>query len=70
MGEAMNKSLFSMSNSGDIQNAHIQRDALTSVVGFLPDAPIPMPSQILEQPSRLNIFLRGLLQRSLGHAET
>ncbi len=38
--------------------------------GRLPDAPLPMPTQILEQPSRFGQRIRALLSLPLGRAET
>ena len=38
--------------------------------GRLPDAPLAMPTQILEQPSRFGQRIRALLSLPLGRAET
>jgi hypothetical protein len=38
--------------------------------GSLPDAPLSMPTQTLEQPSRFGQLIRALLALPLGRAET
>jgi len=71
MGEAMSNSVASMQiplGDDSIPVRAAQPDAAIS--GMLPDAPLAMPTQILERPSRVVLYLRGLLQRLPGPART
>lgn len=69
MGEAMTKLTPILKQS-------VSRDAADRVAfigvapGSLPDAPLSMPTQILEQPSRFGQRVRALLALPLGRAET
>lgn len=66
MGEAMSSLALLVENPAAPRRA----DAELAVAGRLPDAPLAMPTQVLEQPSRVGHYLRGILQRWPGRVET